>query len=79
MRNARRDIPLGSKTDIIHRDDWAALSDAFVQQLRLQHERSETVNHVAMATAEEDRDASIDAPRHQPRTYLELRDALRAM
>lgn len=79
-RYARNPLRPGPTSDMIHPQDWAALSDAFAHQLRLQQERSETRDNVAMAAApQNDEPTFIDAPRNRPKTYLELRDALHAM
>ncbi len=79
-RGTLRDIPYGVSSDIIHPRDWAALSDAFAQQLRLQHQRREALASVDASAAEQDRPQTLnDTQRDQSRTYLELRDAMRAM
>jgi hypothetical protein len=67
---------LGARSDLIHPQDWAALSDAFASQLRLQHGSNESL---ATDLRQGDAPALDDTPRPQPRTYLELRDALHAM
>jgi hypothetical protein len=70
-RYARNNLRPGPTSNIIHPQDWAALSDAFAQQVRLQQEHSLTVQRA---------DESLtDSPRGEARTYLELRDAMRAM
>ena len=79
-RRVHQDLPISSEIDLIHPQDWAALSDAFAQQLRSQYEQGETLASVHASAAEQDRAQTFnDAPRKQPRTYLELRDAMRAM
>jgi hypothetical protein len=78
--NEIRHLPNGD--GIIHSQDWAALSDAFAQQLRLQQERSQAVREAMMsATIENRHDDTLerDAPRERGQSYLELRDAMRAM
>jgi len=68
--------------ELIPSQDWAALSDAFAGQLRLQQERSQAAREaIATATAENRGSDRLngDAPRRRAQTYLELRDSLRAM
>lgn len=75
--NPARLVP---ESDIIHRQDWAALSDAFAQQLRLQQERHQNLHSAAMAAADQSPERSPGGlPRERGRNYLELRDALREM
>jgi hypothetical protein len=67
---------------IIPSQDWAALSDAFAGQLRLQQERSQAARDAMSSAAAEFRgneSTDGDAPRQRAQTYLELRDSLRAM
>jgi hypothetical protein len=77
---ARYSLPLGTRSDLIQPQDWAALSDAFAQQLRLQHERSQALANVRNTEAERnDQNGITDTLDKQPRTYLEFRDAMQAM
>ncbi|MEX2137682.1 MAG: hypothetical protein WD894_00360 [Pirellulales bacterium] len=79
-RFAQNPARLLPQSDIIHRQDWAALSDAFVEQSRLQYERAEGNRRVAMTHGHQADDYdSSKSRRAEPATYLELRDALRAM
>jgi hypothetical protein len=67
---------------IIPSQDWAALSDAFAGQLRLQQARSRAAEEAMSSTTVENRGAGAldgDAPRQRAKSYLELRDSLRAM
>jgi hypothetical protein len=66
---------------VIHHQDWAALSDAFARQLRLQQARSQTAREVTLSSTIENRGGrAIDAvPRQQARSYLELREAMQAL
>jgi hypothetical protein len=67
-------------SDLIHPQDWAALSDAFTQQLRLRQERSEALANVRTTDAERnDQNGAMDKLDKQPRTYLELREAIHSM
>ena len=71
---------LSARSDLIRPQDWAALSDAFANQLRLQHERSESLASATTTDAERDDASPATNPSdQQPRTYLELRDAMGAM
>jgi hypothetical protein len=65
----RGDLPVEG---IIDRRDWAALSDAFAQRMRLQQEQA--ARNVKLTAA-----GDGEAPRERTRTYLELRDAMQAM
>jgi hypothetical protein len=66
---------------IIYHQDWAALSDAFARQLRLQQARSQTAREVTLSSSIENRgDGVLDAaPRQRVRSYLELREAMQAL
>jgi hypothetical protein len=66
---------------IIHGQDWAALSDAFAGQLRLQQERSRRAREAMLsATVENDRERAFDAaPRQRAPSYFELRDAMQSL
>jgi hypothetical protein len=67
---------------IIHQRDWAALSDAFAAQLRLQQERSHRAQEAMSAAKAENRSEDVpasDAPRGRAQTYLELRDAMQTL
>jgi hypothetical protein len=76
-RNPARQV---AQSEIIHRQDWAALSDAFAQQLRLQQESRHDFDSAAIAAAEQRFERSPGSPpRMQARTYLEMRDAMREM
>ena len=64
---------------MINPQDWAALSDAFAHQLRIQEERSAAARNAAIAAAEQAGGEPLrdDARHKRSRTYLELRDAMR--
>lgn len=67
---------------MIHSQDWAALSDAFAGQLRMQQKRSQAAREaMAGATVENRGDDARDGapPRQRVQTYLELRDAMQAL
>jgi hypothetical protein len=73
--------PRGLETDdLIYRQDWAALSDAFAQQLRLQQARTAESRSAALAAGNDSNERPGDnTQRKRPRTYLEMRDALQTM
>ncbi|HJS06927.1 MAG TPA: hypothetical protein VJ809_04680 [Pirellulales bacterium] len=67
---------------IIYSQDWAALSDAFRGQLRMQQERSQRTREATLSATVEDSgsDAFDGAPsRQKSQSYLELRDAMQAL
>jgi len=63
---------------LIHPQDRAALSEAFDRQLGLQRERIEAHKAVAMGDDGQP-EAESDGVQTMPRTYLEIRRAMRAM
>jgi hypothetical protein len=67
--------------DLIYRQDWAALSDAFAEQLRLQQQRTAEARSIALTASAKQpiEEAAASGVRKRPRTYLEMRDAMIAM
>jgi hypothetical protein len=81
IQGERMERRLSDHDGMIQPQDYRALSDAFAQQLRLRDERV-LEREAALAAAPMDPANRNDAdtpPERRPRTYLEMRDALRAM
>jgi hypothetical protein len=67
---------------IIHSQDWAALSDAFAGQLRMQQERSHRARDAMLSATVEERGEDMshgDSPPPRAQSYLELRDAMQRL
>jgi hypothetical protein len=69
-----RNFPPGvAAGGMINPQDWAALSDAFAHQLRIQEERIAAARNAAIAAAEDtdEKRERDDARQNRPRTYLD--------